>query len=419
MAMSLAFHIVFAAIGIGLPLLMVIAEALWLRTRQDVYLTLAKRWANGAAILFAVGAVSGTVLSFELGLLWPGFMKYAGAIIGMPFSLEGFAFFAEAIFLGIYLYGWQRVPPAAHLGAGIVVAVSGAVSGLFVVAANAWMNTPTGFTLENGVPVNIDPIAAMLNPSWFAEALHMTIAAYLATAAVAAGIHAWALRRDRGSQFHRKALGISLAVLLPAALVQPISGDVSARLVARTQPAKLAAMEGQFATQRGAPLRIGGLPDPNAGVTRYALEIPYGLSLLATHDPNAEIKGLLDFPRDEWPPVQVVHPAFQIMVGCGLALMGLGAVGGLPGLAPQARARPRADPAGAGPGLAAGLPGHRGRLGGHRGRPPALGGLRFPAHRRRRQPGAGLGGSLRHLHPALHLPGRGRGGAAAAAGAAG
>jgi len=324
MAMSLAFHIVFAAIGIGLPLLMVIAEALWRRTRQEVYLTLAKRWANGAAILFAVGAVSGTVLSFELGLLWPGFMKYAGAIIGMPFSLEGFAFFAEAIFLGIYLYGWQRVPPAAHLGAGIVVAASGAVSGLFVVAANAWMNTPTGFTLQDGVPVNIDPIAAMLNPSWFAEALHMTIAAYLATAAVAAGIHAWALRRDRGSQFHRKALGISLAVLLPAALVQPISGDVSARLVARTQPAKLAAMEGQFVTQRGAPLRIGGLPDPNAGVTRYALEIPYGLSLLATHDPNAEIKGLLDFPRDEWPPVQVVHPAFQIMVGCGLALMGLG-----------------------------------------------------------------------------------------------
>jgi cytochrome bd ubiquinol oxidase subunit I len=324
MAMSLAFHIVFAAIGIGLPLLMVIAEALWLRTRQEVYLTLAKRWANGAAILFAVGAVSGTVLSFELGLLWPGFMRYAGAIIGMPFSLEGFAFFAEAIFLGIYLYGWQRVPPAAHLGAGVVVAVSGAVSGLFVVAANAWMNTPTGFQLQNGVPVNIDPIAAMFNPSWFAEALHMTIAAYLATAAAVAGIHAWSLRRDPGSQFHRKALGIALAVLLPTALIQPLSGDISARMVARTQPAKLAAMEGQFVTQRGAPLRVGGLPDPEAGVTRYAIEIPYGLSLLATHDPNAEIKGLLDFPPDERPPVQVVHPAFQIMVACGMALMGLG-----------------------------------------------------------------------------------------------
>src|SRR5688500_13706101 len=174
MAMSLAFHIIFAAIGIAMPLLMVIAEWKWLKTGEEVYLQLAKRWAKGTAILFAVGAVSGTVLSFELGLLWPGFMGYAGAIIGMPFSLEGFAFFTEAIFLGIYLYGWERVPPRAHLLAGAVVAFSGALSGIFVVIANAWMNSPTGFDLVDGKPVNIDPIAAMLNPMAFSQTLHMT-----------------------------------------------------------------------------------------------------------------------------------------------------------------------------------------------------------------------------------------------------
>ena len=150
MAMSLAFHIIFAAIGIAMPLLMIIAEWKWLRSKDEIYLTLAKRWAKGTAILFAVGAVSGTVLSFELGLLWPTFMGYAGSIIGMPFSLEGFAFFTEAIFLGIYLYGWDRVPPRAHLFAGTMVAISGALSGIFVVIANAWMNAPTGFRLEPG-----------------------------------------------------------------------------------------------------------------------------------------------------------------------------------------------------------------------------------------------------------------------------
>src|SRR5207245_8408140 len=147
MAMSLAFHIIFAAVGIGMPLLMAIAEGIQLRRGEPIYLDLARRWARGTAILFAVGAVSGTVLSFELGLLWPRFMKYAGGIIGMPFSLEGFAFFAEAIFLGIYLYGWDRFPPRAHLFAGAIVAISGAVSGIFVVIANAWMTTPTGFRI--------------------------------------------------------------------------------------------------------------------------------------------------------------------------------------------------------------------------------------------------------------------------------
>jgi cytochrome d ubiquinol oxidase subunit I len=179
MAMSLAFHIIFAAVGIAMPLMMVVAEWMWLRTRQEVYLTLAKQWAKGTAILFAVGAVSGTVLSFELGLLWPEFMRYAGSIIGMPFSLEGFAFFLEAIFLGVYLYGWNRVSSWAHWFAGVVVAFSGMISGVFVVTANAWMNTPAGFQIINGKPANIDPIAAMLNPAALHQVIHMTIAALL------------------------------------------------------------------------------------------------------------------------------------------------------------------------------------------------------------------------------------------------
>src|SRR5687768_16318380 len=165
MGVSLAFHIIFAVIGIGMPVLMVVAERRYQTTGDPAYLELAKRWAKGTAILFAVGAVSGTILSFELGLLWPDFMKFAGAIIGMPFSLEGFAFFLEAIFLGIYLYGWNRISPRAHLTAGILVAVSGTLSGIFVVIANAWMNTPTGFDLVDGRMVNIDPLAAMMTPA--------------------------------------------------------------------------------------------------------------------------------------------------------------------------------------------------------------------------------------------------------------
>jgi cytochrome d ubiquinol oxidase subunit I len=318
MAVSLGFHIVFAVVGIGMPLLMVLAEGRWLRTGDVVDRVLAERWAKGTAVLFAVGAVSGTVLSFELGLLWPRFMAFAGAVIGLPFALEGFAFFTEAIFLGIYLYGWDRVPPRMHLVAGVVVAVSGALSGLFVVSANGWMNAPTGFRLVNGRAVDIDPVAAMWNPMALPEAVHMLLAAYAATGFAVAGIHAWRLLGERSHPFHRHALAIALAVGGTAALLQPLAGDVLARVVAHTQPVKLAALEGQFATERGAPLRIGGLPDPAAGVTRYALEIPYGLSLLAYNDAQALVRGLDAFPRDMWPPIVPVHLAFQAMVGLGI-----------------------------------------------------------------------------------------------------
>ena len=320
MAMSLGFHIIFAVVGIGLPALMVIAEWRWIRTGEAVYLELAKRWSKGAAILFAVGAVSGTVLSFELGLLWPNFMRFAGPIIGMPFSLEGFAFFTEAIFLGLYLYGWDRVSRGAHLFAGIVVALSGVLSGIFVVIANAWMNTPAGFRLVDGNVVDVRPFAAMANAAAFSQTLHMTLAAYAATGLTVAGIHAFSILRGNRSPFQRLALGVALSVGAPAAILQPLSGDLSARMVAENQPVKLAALESHFETQRGAPLHVGGWPYVDARETRWAIKIPRGLSLLAFHDPNAEVKGLEAFPQDEWPPVAIVHIAFQIMVALGIIM---------------------------------------------------------------------------------------------------
>ncbi|MBI5575463.1 MAG: cytochrome ubiquinol oxidase subunit I [Deltaproteobacteria bacterium] len=329
MAMMFAFHIVFAVAGMGMPLLMVIAEAAHRRTGKPVFLELAKRWARGTAVLFAVGAVSGTVLSFELGLLWPGFMAFSGGIVGLPFALEGFAFFAEAIFLGIYLYGWGRVSPGAHILAGIGVALGGLASGILVVSANAWMNSPAGFLLVDGKATAVDPLAAMANPAWATEAVHMSLAAFAASGFAVAGIHAYKLLGDRENLFHRHALSIALWVGGTAAVLLPVSGDFNARFLAKDQPSKLAAMEGQFRTQRGAPLRIGGIPDARSGTTRFAIEIPKALSLLAFHDADAEVKGLDAFPREEWPDPLLVHAAFQAMVACGTAMAVLALSAGL------------------------------------------------------------------------------------------
>jgi cytochrome d ubiquinol oxidase subunit I len=324
MAVSLGFHIIFACIGMAMPFLMAIAEYKWIRTGQQVYQDLAKAWSKGVAIFFATGAVSGTVLSFELGLLWPTFMKHAGPIFGMPFSWEGTAFFVEAIALGLFLYGWDKLKPWTHWWTGIVVGISGVASGIFVVAANAWMNSPAGFDWVNGQAINIDPVAAMFNDAWFSQALHMTIAAFVATGFAVAGLHALLLLKNRGNIFHRKAMKIALAVGAVAAIVQPLSGDYSAKDVAERQPVKLAAMEGHFETSQPAPLIIGGIPDEEAEEVHYAIEIPRMLSFLAHGDFNAEVTGLDQFPRDEWPPVVITHIAFQIMVGAGLIMMGVG-----------------------------------------------------------------------------------------------
>ena len=346
MALSLAFHIVFAVVGIGMPVLMVISEWLWLRTKREVYLDLTKRWGKGTAILFAVGAVSGTVLSFELGLLWPTFMEHAGPIIGMPFSLEGFAFFTEAIFLGVFLYGWNRIPPLAHWFSGLMVAVSGTMSGVFVVTANSWMNTPVGFDFVDGKFLNIDPVRAMFNPAALHQVLHMTFAAYMALGFAVAGLHAFFLLRRPQSAFHRAAFLIAAWLACVSAPLQILSGDLAARRVAELQPVKLAAMEAHYQTQTNAPFIVGGVPDSDTMTVRGAIEIPGALSFLVGNSTDTEVIGLDQFPRDEWPDVKLVHWSFDLMVACGLAML---AVAGWTALAawrkralPQGRALLRA-----------------------------------------------------------------------------
>lgn len=325
MALSLGFHIIFACIGMTMPFLMVISNWLYIRKKDEIYLQLTKAWSKGVAIFFAIGAVSGTVLSFELGLLWPEFMKHAGPIIGMPFSWEGSAFFVEAICIGLFLYGWDRLNPYIHWASGLLVGISGVLSGIFVVCANAWMNAPAGFNWVNGKAINIDPVAAMFNPAWFSQTLHMTIAAFVATSFAVAGIHAVLLIRKRNSLLHKRALIIALAFGSIFAIAQPLSGDYSAKDVAKRQPIKLAAMEGHFKTEKHAGLTIGGIPDEKTRTTDYGIKIPGLLSFLAYGNFNAEVKGLDDFPVSEWPPVLPVHLSFQIMVGIGtlLALIGV------------------------------------------------------------------------------------------------
>jgi cytochrome bd ubiquinol oxidase subunit I len=325
MEVSLAFHMVFAALGIGMPLLMVLAEWRWLRTGQPHWRDLARKWGKATALTFAVGAVSGTALSFELGLLWPRFMAFAGAVIGPAFALEGYAFFLEAIFLGLYLYGWERLSPRAHLLAGAAVALSGMLSGVLVVAANAWMQTPVGFTLADGALTDIDPLAPFRAPAWLHMALHSTLSCYIATGFAAAGVYAAGMLRGRRDAYHRAGLTLSLALATATALLQPLSGDLSAKQVAEHQPAKLAAFEAHFRTEAGAPLLVGGIPDEEAGTVRGAVRLPKLLSFLAHGDFDATVRGLEEFPADERPNVLISHLAFQVMVGCGLALIGLGA----------------------------------------------------------------------------------------------
>ena len=326
MGFSLGFHIIFAAIGMTMPFLMSAAHYLYLRRGEQVYLELTKMWMKGVAILFAVGAVSGTVLSFELGLLWPGFMAHAGAIIGMPFSWEGTAFFIEAVAIGLFLYGWNRMPRWIHWGTGLMVGLSGFVSGIFVVAANAWMNAPAGFDWIDGVAHNVDPVRAMFNRAWLHQSLHMQLAALQAVGFAVAGVHAWLYLRGRAKNLNLKALRIAMVFGASASLLQPFAGHFAGERVAELQPAKLAAMEGHFHTQARAPLYIGGLPDEETQTVKWGLKLPGLLSVLAHGDFDAVVTGLDQIPRDEWPPVLITHVAFQIMVAIGLLMAALGAL---------------------------------------------------------------------------------------------
>ena len=321
MALSLGFHIIYACIGMVMPFFMAISHFKWLTTKDVTYKNITKAWSKGVAIFFATGAVSGTMLSFELGLLWPEFMKHAGPIFGMPFSLEGTAFFIEAIALGFFLYGWDKFNKWFHWFTGVVVGISGLVSGILVVAANAWMNSPAGFELVNGEYLNIDPIQAMFNDAWFTQALHMTIAAFAATGFAVAGVHALMIIRGNNILFHTRAFKIAIVFGAVASFLQPLSGDLSAKDVAKRQPAKLAAMEAHFHTQKAAPLIIGGFPDEKNKTVDYAIELPGMLSFLAHGNVEQEVTGLDAIPEENQAPVTVTHFAFQMMVGIGMFMM--------------------------------------------------------------------------------------------------
>ena len=326
MAMSLAFHIVFSCVGMVMPFMMAIAHYKYLKTKNEIYKGLTKAWSKGVAILFATGAVSGTMLSFELGLLFPKFMEHAGPIFGMPFSLEGTAFFIEAIALGFFLYGWDKFNKWFHWICGVIVGISGLASGILVVAANAWMNSPSGFDFVNGEYLNIDPVKAMFNDAWFSQALHMTIAAFCATGFAVAGLHAYLILKGKNVNFHREAFKISSVLAITAAMLAPLSGDISAKDVAKRQPIKLAAMEAHFKTEESAPFVLGGIVDESKEEIKYAIKVPGVLSFLVHSDFKTPVKGLEEFPKDEWPPVAVVHYAFQIRITFGMLMMGIAVI---------------------------------------------------------------------------------------------
>jgi cytochrome bd ubiquinol oxidase subunit I len=321
MALSLAFHIIFSCIGMVMPFFMAVSHYYYLKTGKPVFRNITKAWSKGVAIFFATGAVSGTVLSFELGLLWPVFMKNAGPIFGLPFSLEGTAFFIEAIALGFYLYGWGKFNKWFHWFTGVVVGVSGLISGILVVAANAWMNSPAGFEYADGKYFNIDPVKAMFNDAWFSQALHMCLAAFAATGFAVAGVHALMVVRRKNIEFHTKAFRIAAIFACIAAVLQPISGDHSAKDVAHRQPAKLAAMEAVFETGTHMPLLIGGIPDEKTGQIKYGFELPGMLSFMISGNTNTEVKGLDQFPITDRPPVVITHIAFQVMVALGMIML--------------------------------------------------------------------------------------------------
>lgn len=318
MALSLGFHIVLSCFGVAFPALIYLLHRRGLRGDADA-LMLAKRWSKVAAVLFAVGAVSGTVLSFEMGLLWPGLMSRFGDVIGLPFALEGIAFFVEAIFLGIYLYGWDRLPPKVHLRTLIPMMGAGIVGTFFVVAVNAWMNSPSGFRIENGQVVDVDPLAALFNDAVWLQASHMFVAAYFVVGFVTAAVYAVGMLKGRRDRLHRLGFTVAFAVATVAAAMQPLIGHLAGLRLAENQPMKLAAMDLAVVTEQNAPLVIGGVIVD--GEVVGAIKIPGIGSLLARGWFNREVRGLDQVPAADRPPANVVHISFQIMVGIGISLM--------------------------------------------------------------------------------------------------
>jgi cytochrome d ubiquinol oxidase subunit I len=321
-ALSFAIHIPLVCFGISFPAMVLFVEWLYLRTGDPLYRTLARRWSKVMLALFAAGVVTGTILSFEMGLLWPGFMARFGDVFGLGFTLEGFSFFVEAIFIAIYVYGWDRLSPRVHFLSGIPVAIAGIAGSLMVISVNAWMNNPQGFSLRDGEVVDVEPWGALFgNPHLWPELTHMYLAGYIVAGLLVAAAYAWRWLHGEGTRYVRTALVIPLTIAALAAPVQVVVGDWIARRAAEDQPLKLAAFEGLGETTEGAPVHLGGWYDD--GEVRWGIKVPRLLSLLARHDPDATLQGLESAPPEDRPPVNVVRVAFQLMVAIGLALVAL------------------------------------------------------------------------------------------------
>jgi cytochrome d ubiquinol oxidase subunit I len=323
-ALSFVVHIPLVCFGIAFPALILFVESRYLRTGDEVYRTLARRWTKVLVALFAAGVVTGTILSFEMGLLWPAFTSTFGSVFGLGFAIEGFSFFLEAIFIGIYVYGWDRLSPRAHFVAGLPIAVAGVLGSLMVISVNGWMNHPQGFRIVDGQVTDVNPWRALFGNSYFwHELVHMYLAAYMVTGFLLAGGYAIGKLRGRWGRYERIALAVPLTAAAVAAPVQVLVGDWAARDVAHDQPVKLAALEGLGHTTRGAPIHLLGWY--TNGRVDYGIEIPRLLSFLAFHSTDATVTGLNSFPADDVPPVNVVRIAFQLMVGIGtlLALLSL------------------------------------------------------------------------------------------------
>ncbi|MAT04244.1 MAG: cytochrome ubiquinol oxidase subunit I [Acidimicrobiaceae bacterium] len=324
MALSLGFHIVLSCFGVAFPAMIYVVHRRGIRNDDHDALLLAKRWGKAAAVLFAVGAVSGTILSFEMGLLWPGMMSAYGDVIGLPFALEGIAFFLEAIFIGIYLYGWGRLRPEVHLRTLIPIMASGLFGTFCILAVNAWMNAPAGFTqLPDGTVTDVDPVAAMFNDALWGQFTHMYVATFIVTGFLTASVYAVGMLRGRRDRLHRIGFTVPFVFAAAFAVVQPFVGHVMGGRLIDEQPSKLAAMELATETESRADLIIGGfLRD---GEVVGAISIPDIGSLIAGGSFDAVITGFDRIPEDERPPANIVHWSFQIMLAAGFTMIGIAA----------------------------------------------------------------------------------------------
>ena len=324
-ALSFTVHIPLVCFAIAFPAMVLFVEWRYLRTGDELYLTLARRWSRVLVALFAVGVITGTILSFEMGLLWPNFTGTFGPVFGLGFAIEGFSFFIEAIFIGIYVYGWNRLSPRAHFASGIPIAIAGFTGSLMVISVNAWMNHPTGFKLRGGRVVDVHPLAALFGNSYlWHELTHMYLAGYMVAGFLVAGAYAVGRLRGRWERYHRTAFAIPLTIAALASPAQVLVGDWAGRDVAATQPVKLAAIEGLGRTTRGAPEHLLGWYSD--GQVKHGIEIPHALSLLAFHSWNATVRGLDTVPASDRPPVNIVRVSFQLMVAVGMLLALLGIV---------------------------------------------------------------------------------------------